>query len=116
LDDVVRRVAGSQYGAVVTFSGNIRLTENNAAISAITYEAYAEMAEQEISKIVDRVKTKWAVVVALRHKLGMVAVGEASLVVACAGVHRRETFEACQFVVDQIKANVPIWKVGYAWV
>ena len=74
------------------------------------------MAQKELIHIIERVKERWGVVVALQHKLGTVAVGEASLVVACAGVHRKETFEACQYVVDEIKSQVPIWKVGYEWI
>ena len=67
------------------------------------------------SRIVTETEKKWGVLISIQHRLGAVPVGEASLLVACAGVHRRETFEACASIVDEIKIKVPIWKVGYEW-
>lgn len=113
LDRVIADVKSTRYGAVVTFSGCIRDTENDFKIDAITYECYAEMAEKEIRKIIERAEEKWNVAVSVRHRVGRVPAGEPSLVAACAGTHRPESFAACQYVVNQIKSTVPIWKVCF---
>ena len=115
LDDAVRRVFEEDLGAVVTFSGTIRKMEKGRPIASIAYQAYSSMAEKEISRIVGQAKEFWAVKAEVKHRLGKVAVGESSLMVACSAVHRREAFEACRFIVDKIKREVPIWKVGYEW-
>jgi molybdopterin synthase catalytic subunit len=113
LDQAIAQVKNTRYGAVLTFSGCIRNTENHLKIDAIVYEAYVEMAEKEIRKIIQQAETQWDVAVSIQHRIGRVPVGEPSLVVACAGVHRPESFRACQFVVNQVKSSVPIWKVSF---
>ncbi|MFN0117786.1 MAG: molybdenum cofactor biosynthesis protein MoaE [Elusimicrobiota bacterium] len=113
LDDLMPQVFHREKGAVVTFSGTIRDTEEGKAIRGIFYEAYAEMAEKELEKIIFKTQDNLNVLVEIKHKVGWVKVGEASLLVACAGVHRKEAFLACAEVVDQIKQNVPIWKARF---
>lgn len=115
MDSLLPLVAGPDKGAVVTFSGTVRDLENGSKISALEYEAYVSMAEKEIWKIMDQTEKKWPVSIAVQHRIGSISVGQSSLVVACAGVHRREAFEACEFVVDEIKIKVPIWKAGFEW-
>ena len=110
LDQVVRRVIAPGRGGVATFSGVVRGTERGRRIGSITYEAYRPMAEREIGRIVARARKRWNVAVAVRHRLGRVPAGRPAVVVACAGVHRREGFAACRFVIDAIKDRVPIWK------
>jgi molybdopterin synthase catalytic subunit len=101
------------HGAVVTFEGVVRGEEAGARIAAIIYEAYEPMAEREIAKIVDEARARWGAAIEVRHRVGRVAVGEASLVVACGAGHRREAFEATQWVIDRIKALAPIWKTTF---
>jgi molybdopterin synthase catalytic subunit len=106
-------VESPKYGAIVTFSGCVRDEEENAPISAITYEVYAPMAEAELKKIMEEAESKWNVKAYIRHRVGRVPVGEASVAIACAGAHRSEAFQASQFVIEQLKKMVPIWKVRY---
>ncbi len=115
LEAVLRRSRNPEHGAVVTFLGIVRNSERGRLIRSITYEAYHDMAERELKRIVREARQRWPVEVAVSHRTGKVAVAEPSLIVASFGVHRREAFEACQFVVEQIKARVTIWKVEYEW-
>ncbi len=115
LEAAVRRFASRKDGAVVSFSGTVRDSEGGAPLRAITYEAYEGMALKELRRIAREAEERWGVRVAVQHRTGRVAAGEASLVVASHGAHRGEAFAACQFVVEQIKARAAIWKVGYEY-
>ncbi|MFQ5559554.1 MAG: molybdenum cofactor biosynthesis protein MoaE, partial [Nitrospinota bacterium] len=92
LEDVISEVSGKEMGAVVTFLGCVRDTEEGTPIRSITYEAYTSMANMEFKKLVEEIENAHRVKIALRHRVGKVPVSEASLAVACAGKHRKETF------------------------
>ncbi len=113
LRTVMAEVSGPKRGAIVTFSGCVRDTEKGKPISGIAYGAYPAMAEREMGRIVRETGRKWKVGVAMRHRVGNVRPGEPSVVIACAGVRRREAFEACRFVIAALKERVPIWKAGF---
>jgi len=113
LSDVVACVEDPACGAVVTFQGMIRSLEGDQSIRAIRYEAYEPMASKEMMGVALLARSRWGVRVALWHRTGRVGVGERSLAVAVAGAHRAEAFQACEFIVDEIKKRVPIWKVDY---
>ena len=98
-------------GAVVTFHGVVRGTEDGEAISAIDYEANEKMAEHQFGLIFDAIEERWPVEkVRLVHRLGVVPPNEASLRVEIIAPHRAEAFAACQHLIDEMKAKVPIWK------
>lgn len=103
--------SGTGGGAVVEFWGVVREMEDGSPISGIEYEAYTEMAEHQMHRILsdleNRLPLDWVVVV---HRIGMVPAGEASLYVRVEARHRREAFVACQSFIDQMKRDVPIWK------
>lgn len=109
----VKSVESKEFGAVVTFSGCVRNTEKGDVISAIHYDVYEPMAELEFGKIAREAEHRWPVKSFVQHRIGRVPVREASVVVACAAPHRKEAFEACEYIVEKLKANVPIWKVRY---
>lgn len=109
----VQSVESKEFGAVVTFSGCVRDTEKEEAISAIYYDVYEPMAELEFGKIAREAEQRWSIKSFVQHRVGRVPVMEASVVVACAAPHRKEAFEACEFIVEQLKVHVPIWKVRY---
>lgn len=113
LDSLIRKVHSPKYGAIVTFLGCVRNDEEGSLIQSITYEAYSEMAVKEIQKIVSQTESRWTVKAAIDHKTGRVRVGEASVMIACAGAHRKEAFQACEFMIDELKSKVPIWKVKF---
>ncbi len=104
-------VGSSQTGAVVLFWGAVRGEEDGAAIRALDYTAYREMAEQEFRQILAETRHRWPVQrVRVVHRLGPIPVGEASLLVRVEAAHRREAFAAAQFIIDELKQRVPIWK------
>ena len=102
---------GDSMGAVVTFHGVVRGTEGDKAIAAIDYEANEGMALHQFDLIFDIIEERWPVgSVHLIHRLGVVPVNETSLWVEVVSQHRIEAFSACQFLIDEMKKKVPIWK------
>lgn len=98
-------------GAVVTFRGIVRGEEDGASITAINYEAHEKMALHQFGLIFDTIEENWPVErVRLIHRLGVVPVNEPSLQVEVIAPHRAEAFETCQFLIDEMKEKVPIWK------
>ena len=108
---VKRREMGDGMGAVVCFSGVVRGREGNASITAIDYEAHEEMARHQFGLILEAIEQRWPVdSVRLVHRLGLVPVNEPSLWVEVIAPHRAEAFAACQFLIEEMKQKVPIWK------
>lgn len=113
-DSLIERVLTPGDGAVVTFTGTVRDNTEGRRVVALEYEAYAEMAEAEMARIGVEMVEKWGLHgIAMRHRVGKLAVGEASVVIAAAAAHRREAFEACSEALDLLKARVPVWKKEY---
>lgn len=98
-------------GALVVFEGIVRNHHEGRSVASIFYEAYRPMAEKELERIVASLRgSSPSVAVALRHRLGHVSVGEASIVIVCCSPHRREAYDASRRLIDEIKERVPIWK------
>jgi molybdopterin synthase catalytic subunit len=115
LDALLREVTGPEMGGVVTFTGVVRNHARGETIDHLEYEAYAPMAEKEMRKIVDAVHERWPHVrLAMSHRVGTLAIGDAAVMIASAAPHRAEAFEACRFAIDRLKATVPIWKKEFA--
>ena len=115
LDALLREVTGPEMGGVVTFTGVVRNHARGESIDHLEYEAYAPMAEKELRKIVLAVHERWPHVrIALSHRVGRLAIGDAAVMIAAAAPHRAEAFEACRFAIDRLKASVPIWKKEFA--
>jgi len=106
-----QREISSGMGAVIYFLGVVREQEGSATISAIDYEAFEKMAVHQFNNIFDEVEKRWPIEsVRLIHRIGIVKVNEPSLWVEVIAPHRGEAFAACQFLVDEMKKLVPIWK------
>ncbi len=102
---------GGEAGAVVCFSGVVRDTETNRKITAIEYEAFPKMVEHQFQLIFNEMEKRWPIEsVRVVHRLGIVRVGESSLWVELISPHRQEAFAACQYLIDEMKRVVPIWK------
>lgn len=98
-------------GAAVYFTGVVRDSEEGVAIEAIDYEAFKPMAERQFQLLFDETEKRWPVEsVRLVHRLGVVRVNEPSLWVEIVAPHRGEAFAACQWLIDEMKRVVPIWK------
>ena len=98
-------------GAMVDFWGVVRRLEDGREIEGIDYEAYREMAEHQLRQIAEQAVEKFRLQrVIVYHRIGFIAVGEPSLFVRVASPHRSEGFRASQWIVDELKKKVPIWK------
>ena len=105
------RLMSSGMGAAVYFTGVVRGTESGQGISAIEYEAFQRMAEHQFHLLFDEMERRWPVESArLVHRIGVIQVNEPSLWVEVIAPHRGEAFAACQFLIDEMKRVVPIWK------
>ena len=108
---IAQRVMSAGMGAVVNFSGVVRGQEEGAAIAAIDYEAFGPMAERQFQLLFDQMEQRWPIEsVRLVHRLGVVRVNEPSLWVEVIAPHRGEAFTAAQWLIDEMKRVVPIWK------
>jgi molybdopterin synthase catalytic subunit len=108
---VTSLVSGDASGGVVTFVGKVRDHSRGRSVSALEYEAYPEMAEGVFAQIAAEAKQRFAVTaIAIHHRVGHLAVGAVSVVIAVAAAHRGPAFEACRYAIDELKKRAPIWK------
>jgi len=109
--ELVRRVVRPSDGAYVLFDGVVRDHAGGKSVESIFYDAYRPMAEKEMAKIAGAVSREFdGVAIAVVHRLGLLRVGDSSIVIVCASPHRAEAFAACRAMIDRIKESVPIWK------
>jgi molybdopterin synthase catalytic subunit len=112
LDAVLAAVASPTCGAVVAFLGVVRETsDDDRRVSGLEYDVYPAMALREMRAIgAQAVERFGAVRLAIVHRVGRLAIGEASVAIAAAAPHRADAFDACEFAIDELKKRVPIWK------
>ena len=104
-------VAHPGAGAIATFIGTVRDHGRGQAVTHLEYEAYVPAAELTMAQIGDEIRERWGIdQVAIAHRVGSLAVGEASVVISVASAHRDAAFEACRYAIERIKEIVPIWK------
>ena len=109
-------------GAVVSFSGICRGSENGEPIAALTLEHYPGMAEAEIARHTDEAMSRWPLTgLTVVHRVGRITPGENIVLVLAASAHRQAAFEAAEFLMDYLKANAPFWKreesaAGTSWI
>jgi molybdopterin synthase catalytic subunit len=108
---LLAEVASHSCGASVVFVGTVRDMNDGRAVEALDYAAYAPMASREMDAIVGAAEARWpGARIVCEHRSGLLELGDASVVVAAAHPHRGEAFDACRFVIEELKARVPIWK------
>jgi molybdopterin synthase catalytic subunit len=106
---VLRRVQSPRAGAVVLFLGTARQFTGQRETAALDYECYADMARRKLAEL--EARRRWPIVeCVLVHRVGRVELAAASVAVAVSTPHRREAFEAGQWLIDTLKESVPIWK------
>jgi molybdopterin synthase catalytic subunit len=106
-------VVRADCGAAVTFTGTARdHAPGRPGVHRLEYEAYEGPAVARLRALVEEARTRWPAVgrIALLHRTGVVALGEAAVVVAVSAPHRAEAFDAARFAIDELKRTVPIWK------
>jgi molybdopterin synthase catalytic subunit len=125
--DVAQEIAAltkgrTDIGAVVSFSGICRGSENDEAIAALTLEHYPDMAEAEIARHAQTALSRWPLTgLTVIHRVGRIVPGENIVLVLTASAHRQAAFQAAEFLMDYLKANAPFWKReesagGTSWV
>jgi molybdopterin synthase catalytic subunit len=108
---VIDTATSLSAGAVNVFVGTVRNNANGKNVVWLEYEAYETMAIAEIKKIIDEASHRWPLLGwAVSHRIGTLKPGEVSVVVAVSSPHRKESFEACQYIIDTLKEKAPIWK------
>jgi len=111
LEDAARAVADPAAGAVCIFTGTVRDHSDAGPVTGLTYEAWSELAEGRLRELAGEILERWpARRVAILHRVGRLAVGETSVIVAVSAPHRAEAFEACRHGIERLKEDVPIWK------
>ncbi len=98
-------------GAVCSFLGTVREMTGGRRTASLEYEAYPAMAAKKLADLEAEARSRWPVLgLALVHRVGHLPPGEISVVVAVSCPHRDQAFEACRWLIDTLKAEVPIWK------
>ena len=108
VNELLAQIQDPERGGTCVFLGTVR---NDDDVTAIEYSAYEQMAEEEIARILSEAQKQWPDArVQLRHRLGEIPAGQASIAIAAAAPHRDEAFTACRFVIEEVKKRLPIWK------
>jgi molybdopterin synthase catalytic subunit len=109
--DLPERESGPEAGAIVVFWGTVRATEEGRELSGIEYEAHPTMAEYQLRAVAEHAARKFdAKEIFIRHRAGFVPVSQPSVVVRVASAHRSAAFAASEWIMDELKRVVPIWK------
>jgi molybdopterin synthase catalytic subunit len=111
LDEALAAVRSDSDGAVVVFLGTVRDTNHGFSVTAIEYEAKVPMAVKELGRLIHEARARFAITSGfIRHRIGRVPVGEASVVIAVAAPHRASAYDANAWLLDELKKVAPIWK------
>ncbi|HOT04363.1 MAG TPA: molybdenum cofactor biosynthesis protein MoaE [Methanolinea sp.] len=107
---ILEEAEASTIGALVSFLGVVR----DDGIERMDLEAYEEVAEEELARIREQAIARFGVShVDIVHRVGMLSVGDHIVMIVVGASHRKAAFEGCEFIIDQIKESVPIWKKEY---
>jgi molybdopterin synthase catalytic subunit len=111
IERIIQETGSHSDGALVSFTGRARNRSGSKDVLKLEYELYDSMALKELDKIVDHAMGRWMLsCCTVIHRYGRVDIGEASIVIAVSSPHRKESFAACMFIIDEIKKKVPVWK------
>lgn len=114
VDALLAQVQGPELGGTCVFLGTVRNGPEEGGVTEIEYTAHPEMADAEIERMLGEARARWpAARIALRHRIGRVPAGEASIAIVAAAPHRAEAFTACRYVIEEVKKRLPVWKKEY---
>ena len=100
-----------EVGGIVTFEGRVRIHNQGHVVESLTYEAFDEMSILEGKKIIDEARAQFDIIDAYCvHRTGTLTLKELAVKVVVYAKHRQAAFDACEFIIDQVKVRVPIWK------
>jgi len=109
-EELVDFVGAPGHGATAVFVGTIRNSHDGRAVKAVHFDCFRPLAEKMLGDIAAEAAAKWKARVAVAHRLGRLDAGQVSIGVAAGTAHRAEAFEACRFVIEAVKARLPVWK------
>jgi molybdopterin synthase catalytic subunit len=108
---IIDSVVTPESGGIDVFLGTTRNRSGDRQVVSLSYEAYEPMALKIMTRLEEEARSRWPLnEVSMVHRLGDVGLCEASVVIAVSSAHRQEAFEACRFLIDRLKKDVPIWK------
>ncbi|QGJ69232.1 Molybdenum cofactor biosynthesis protein large subunit [Planctomycetales bacterium 10988] len=108
---ILQAISDTRCGAALLFLGNVREWTGDQQTNHLVYEAYRPMAEAKMKELEAEARRRWEILqCSIVHRLGKLELGEASVAVAVSSPHRRDAFEAGQWLIDTLKEVVPIWK------
>jgi MoaE-MoaD fusion protein len=111
LEEAVAEVASTEAGAIATFIGTTRAHSRDREVLRLEYEAYEEMAIEEMGRLAEVLRAQYALVgIAIHHRTGVVEPGETSVIIAVSSAHRADALAACKDAIDTLKQSVPLWK------
>ena len=111
IGEIARRIVPFECGATVTLDGYVRKFTKGRETLYLVYEAYEPMALKEMEKLIAQAHEQFEIAnVGIAHRLGKLEIGETSVVISVASPHRRAAFEACEWLIKELKRTVPIWK------
>ncbi len=111
INECITAAQSDLAGAVDVFIGTVRLQNNNKNVVRLEYETFDEMAILKMEELAKIAKERWATEkIVIVHRKGTLHIGDVAVVIAVATKHRKESFEACQWLIDNLKKVVPIWK------
>lgn len=114
LNEVYAYLGSEETGAINLFVGTVRNHSKGKKVLKLDFEAYEPMALKELQKVAEQAQQRWPLhKVAIIHALGSKMPGEPVVVAAVSAAHREASFEACRFLIDELKRTVPIWKKEY---
>ena len=110
-DDIQSRLVSARVGAVVTFTGVVRGQTDELKTESLEFQVYEELAKTQLMKLEEDIRERFPVEdLAIFHRRGVLVAGEPIVFIAVASAHRKEAFRACEFAIDRLKREIPIWK------
>jgi molybdopterin synthase catalytic subunit len=110
LTQLIGEVQSPERGGIACFVGTVRNHQDGRPVERLDYTAYGPMAEAEFGRIVADAKSRWDVAIAMKHRIGRLAVGDTAVAIVAAAAHRDSAFAACRYLIEETKRRVPIWK------
>lgn len=111
IDAMIAKVQSNDHGAIDLFIGTVRNSHNGKDVTGITYDVHDALAEKAFNDICSEAMGIWpGTHYALMHYKGELSVGGTSIVIAVSSAHRSESFEACRYIIEEIKRQAPVWK------
>ena len=111
IDEIIKKLKRPEIGCVVSFVGVVRGTSPKGAVKTLEVEAYDEMGEKLLLELVNKAKTQFKIEdVAIVHRTGDLKVGDNIVYIAVSAAHRNDAFKACEWIINELKKTVPIWK------